>query len=230
MTNNVLRVLINGATGKMGQEAVHAVSREPDFIIVEKLNRKENLAKALSDTQAQIAVDFTCASVAYENTKTIIEHHVHPVIGTTGLSLAQIQSLQALCNEKKLGGIIAPNFSLGSALMMLLAKQAVKFFPNCEIIEMHHNNKKDAPSGTALKTVSFMDLKGKEVPIHSVRLPGLVAHQEILFGGHHELLTIRHDTFNRAAFMPGLLLAMRNVIMLEQLLYGLENLILNAKL
>lgn len=237
---SLIRVLINGASGKMGQEAVKAIENESDLTIAGKLGRKDNLAKAIHESQAQVVLDLTSADVVYENAKTIIEAGAHPIIGTSGLLPEQVKTLQTLCAQKKLGGIIAPNFSIGAVLMMAFAARAAKFFPSCEIIELHHPQKKDAPSGTAIKTAEFINLnkqdtmegteliagaRGAEhrhVHIHSVRLPGLVAHQEVLFGGHHELLTIRHDSFNRASFMPGVILSIRKVMTLSELVYGLE--------
>ncbi len=237
-----IRVLINGAAGKMGQEAVKALSQAPDLVIVGKTGRQDNLEKTLRDSQAEVAVDLTSAETVFKNAEIIIAQGVHPVIGTSGLLGPQINLLKKKCDQKKLGGIIVPNFSIGIVLMMLFAKQAAAYFPNCEIIEMHHAQKKDSPSGTAVKTAEFIDRKQNNItatetetikgargalhhhiPIHSIRLPGLVAHQEILFGGDHELLTLRHDTFHRAAYMPGILLAIREVIKLKQLVYGLEH-------
>ncbi|MGE3920810.1 MAG: 4-hydroxy-tetrahydrodipicolinate reductase, partial [Gammaproteobacteria bacterium] len=170
----------------------------------------------------------------------------HPVIGTTGLLAEQIQALQQMANEKKMGGIIAPNFSIGAALMMKFAAEAVEFLPQVEIIELHHDGKKDAPSGTAIKTAELINAKRKTIPakkhseelfpgsrganvnqihIHSIRLPGFIAHQEVIFGGHNETLTIRHDSIHRSAFMPGVILACKKVIHLNHLVYGLDHLL-----
>lgn len=238
-----IRVIINGASGKMGQEAVRAIEHENDLVLVGQLGRDDNLAAALKSASVDVVVDLTTAEAVYSNTKTIIEHDVRPVIGTSGLSNNQLIDLKKMCATKKLGGIVAPNFSLGAILTMLFAKQAAQYFPNCEIIEMHHAQKKDSPSGTAIKTAEYMQannvtalesletIKGSRgarhhtVPIHSIRLPGLVAHQEVIFGGHHETLTLRHDVFNRSAYMPGLILSVRKVMALKQLIYGLENIL-----
>ncbi|MBI5448054.1 MAG: 4-hydroxy-tetrahydrodipicolinate reductase [Gammaproteobacteria bacterium] len=236
-----IRVLINGASGKMGQEAVKAVESEIDLVLVGALNRQHKLADEIKRSQAQVVLDLTSNEVVYKNAQTIIEHHVHPVIGTSGLLPEQIALLQQQCKQKKLGGIIAPNFSIGAVLMMSFVKQAAAFFDHAEIIELHHPQKKDAPSGTAMKTAELMNLKKptltdsvetlagargaehRHVRIHSVRLPGLLAHQEVLLSGEHELLTIRHDSFSRASFMPGVILSIRKVMGLSELVYGLEN-------
>lgn len=238
-----IRIIINGATGQMGQETIRALSTQHDIAIVGKLTRKDALAKAIEESNAQVVIDFTTPDCVFENAKTIIKHHAHPIIGTTGLTHNQIETLSTMCENAQLGGIIAPNFSIGVLLLMKFAQQAASYFPDCEIIEMHHNNKKDAPSGTALKTAELINLKKQtndssiekiagargalheHIRIHSIRLPGLLAHEEVLFSGHHELLTLRHDTYNRAAFMPGVLLAIRKVLSLSSLVYGLENLL-----
>lgn len=240
------RVIVNGASGKMGQEVLKALELAPDLEIVGQLDRTGNLAKTISKTGAEIVIDFTSAQVAYENCEAIIEHGAHPVIGTTGLKPEQIKILQERCHNKKLGGIIAPNFALGAILLMRCAKDIVKYFPHVEIIELHHNGKVDAPSGTAIKTAEFLSSERKvpqtkaqeheliphvrggqknDIPIHSVRLPGLIAHEEVIFGDVGQTLTLRHDTYHREAFMPGVLLACRKVPELQELVYGLEHLL-----
>ena len=167
------------------------------------------------------------------------------MIGTTGFSSTQIQTLTALCAEKKLGAIIAPNFSIGAILMMQLAKTAAHYFPQVEIIEMHHAGKLDSPSGTAIKTAELIAeannvaaipttkavLPGargavhQQIPIHAIRLPGLVAHEQVIFGGTGETLTIKHDSTDRQCFMPGVILACQKVMTLNRLIYGLEHLL-----
>jgi 4-hydroxy-tetrahydrodipicolinate reductase len=243
---STLRILINGAKGRMGQEAVKAIEADADCLLVGQGSRTDNLAELIQTCHPDIVVDFTNAEAVYENTLTIIEQGVHPVVGTTGLLPEQLSRLQQLCADKQLGGIIAPNFSIGAILMMRFAEQAAAYFSHVEIIEMHHEGKLDAPSGTAIKTAELIanrhaDLQPlppcKEtligsrganlhhIPIHAIRLPGLVAHQQVIFGAPAETLTLKHDTINRACFMPGLLTACKKVVHLQSLVYGLENLL-----
>jgi 4-hydroxy-tetrahydrodipicolinate reductase len=241
----VIRVLVNGAFGKMGQETVKALENNADFEVVSKIGRDDDLVAAISTSQAEVVVDFTRPDLAYANTCKIIEAQAHPVIGTTGLNPDQILELQTLCAKKKLGGIIAPNFSLGGVLMMQLAQQVARYFTPVEIIELHHEHKKDAPSGTAIKTAEMIAqyrstaftiadtempslARGAQhygIPIHSVRLPGILAAQEVLFGSPGETLKISHNTLHREAFMPGVLLACKKVRELQHLVYGLEHLL-----
>jgi 4-hydroxy-tetrahydrodipicolinate reductase len=240
-----IKVIINGAAGRMGQEAVKAVSEDKQFTLVAATGRQDDLAAKIKETHAEVVVDLTNAHSVYTNSKIIIENNAHPVIGSTGLTPAQISELQAICAQKKLGGIIVPNFSIGAVLMMRYAKDAAKYFNHAEIIEMHHDGKLDAPSGTALKTAQLIEENKKNAfqqtekellpgsrgavyettHIHAVRLPGLVAHQMVIFGGHFETLTIKHDSIHRAAFMPGLVLACKKVNALSTLFYGLEHLL-----
>ncbi|MBL4647420.1 MAG: 4-hydroxy-tetrahydrodipicolinate reductase [Gammaproteobacteria bacterium] len=240
----MINVLINGAAGRMGQEAVNAVTADSRFALVAKTGRQDDLYTAIRQSQAHVVVDLTVASAAYQNTLTIIKSGAHPVIGTSGFIAGQIATLQTLCAEKKLGGIIVPNFSLGAVLMMKFAQQAAKYLPAVEIIERHHPAKQDAPSGTAIKTAQMIaavrentqlatprkellsGVRGgvcETIPIHSLRLSGSIAHQEVIFGGHQETLTIKHDSLHRACFMPGLLLACASVMQLNELIYGLDN-------
>jgi 4-hydroxy-tetrahydrodipicolinate reductase len=240
-----IRVLVNGAFGKMGQEVAKALENDADFQLVGETGRDGNLASAIHSAQAEVVVDFTEPAAAYANTRTIIEAQAHPVIGTTGLSAEQVLELQTLCAKKKLGGIIAPNFSLGAVLMMQLAQQVARYFAPVEIIELHHEKKKDAPSGTAIKTAEMIVqhrspaptradtempslARGAQhygIPIHSVRLPGFLAAQEVIFGSPGETLRISHSTLHREAFMPGVLLACKKVLKLKQLVYGLEHIL-----
>ncbi|MGB6976268.1 MAG: 4-hydroxy-tetrahydrodipicolinate reductase [Gammaproteobacteria bacterium] len=240
-----IRVLVNGAFGKMGQEVVKALENNADFQLVGKTGREDDLASGIRTSKAQVVVDFTRPDAAYANTRIIIEAQAHPVIGTTGLSADQILELQTLCAKKKLGGIIAPNFSLGGILMMQLAQHVARYFTPVEIIELHHEKKKDAPSGTAIKTAEMIVqhrstaftvadtempslARGAQhfgIPIHSVRLPGILAAQEVIFGSPGETLRISHNTLHREAFMPGVLLACKKVLELKQLVYGLEHLL-----
>ncbi len=238
----MVNVLINGAQGKLGQIAVAAVNAAKDLTLVGECGRKDNLTERIHSSKANIVIDVTSAKAVYNNTKMIIDAGAHPVIGSSGLTNEQIKQLQTSCQEKQLGGIIAPNFSIGAILMMRFAEQAAKYFINAEVIELHHDKKQDAPSGTAVKTAELignirtntpvictehlggaLGARQNSIPIHSVRLPGLLAHQEVLFGQTGELLTIRHDTTDRRCFTSGILLACREVTNLKQLIYGLEH-------
>jgi 4-hydroxy-tetrahydrodipicolinate reductase len=240
------RVIINGAHGKMGQEVIKAIEQEKEFELVAKLDRDDNLANAIQETDANIVIDFTSAHDAFQNCEIIIRNGAHPVIGTTGFQPHQIIALQELSETKKLGGIIAPNFSIAAALMIRCAKEIAHYFPHVEIIELHHDKKIDAPSGTAIKTAEEIAHSRERLPaaitekellagargavknhihIHSVRLPGLVAHEEIIFGDVGQTLTLRHDTYHREAFMPGVILACKKVMHLKKLVYGLEHLL-----
>lgn len=244
-----IRILINGAFGRMGQLAVKAISDYPGFELVGQTGREYDLKKSIKDSHAQVVIDFTNAESVFANTLAIIETGAHPVIGTSGLQLDQIVSLQEHCKTLKLGGIIAPNFSLGAMMMMKTAKEIAKYMPHLEIIEMHHPAKLDSPSGTALRTAEILaeateqlaessvkpplretlpHARGatyKGIPIHAIRLPGLLAHQEIIFGNIGETLTLRHDSLDRACFIPGICLACEKVMSLNELIYGLETIL-----
>lgn len=227
----MIRVLVNGALGKMGRVTTEAIAREADLQLVASTTRTDALHEAIRKYKPQVVVDFTNPQSVFANAQTIIAERVHPVIGTTGLTTEQIATLTQQCDELSLGGIIAPNFSLGAVLMMKYSQDAARYFADVEIIEMHHPKKLDAPSGTAIKTAQMMqpvrssEKKDQPIPIHSVRLPGLFAHQMVIFGGAGETLTIRHDATDRNAMMPGVFLACRKVMELKYLVYGLENLL-----
>lgn len=241
-----IRVLVNGKNGKMGRPTVAAIEADPALTLAGTAGHDDDLAKVIQDNHAQVVVDFTTPTSVFANTQTIINSGAHPVIGTTGLLPTQIAELQTQCRKLALGGIIAPNFSIGAALMMQISKQIAAHFCHAEIIEAHHVEKLDAPSGTAIKTAEMIaagrtttplpphstevlpHARGathEHVPIHSVRLPGVVADQTVTFGGHHETLTISHNTLDRACFMPGVVLACKAVVELEELLYGLETIL-----
>ncbi|MFA5959017.1 MAG: 4-hydroxy-tetrahydrodipicolinate reductase [Tatlockia sp.] len=243
-----ISVIVNGAKGKMGALACETIEKHPEFSLVAALTPQDNLAKAIDDTRAKIVIDLTRADCVYENSLTIINHNAHPVIGTSGLVDAQIATLTALCKEKKLGGIIAPNFSIGAVLMMRFAALAARFLPEVEIVEIHHQQKLDAPSGTAMKTAELIArartlekntlplqeiLPGArggshhEVPIHSLRLPGVVARQDVIFGAPGETLTLTHNSIDRVSFMPGIVFACQRVQTLQTLYYGLEQLLID---
>ena len=217
-----IKVIVNGAKGKMGLEAVRAVQNEADLELVAQTDIGDDLAKVINQSGAEVVVDFTHPSAVMENIRRILESGAHGVIGTTGISENDQKEIQALCEKHKVNCLVAPNFAIGAVLMMLFAKEAIKHMPKAEIIEFHHEQKADKPSGTAIKPGHIM---GKEVPIHSVRLPGLVAHQEVIFGGLGQTLTIRHDSLSRESFMPGVVMAVRKIKGLKGLVYGLENLL-----
>lgn len=241
-----IKVLVNGAFGKMGQATVNAIENADDMELVAMTGRHDSLDLALLETQPDIAIDFSNAHAVVENTKMIIEENVRPVIGTSGLSISDINFFTEICQEQKLGGIIAPNFSIGAVLMMHFSKLAARHLRHVEIVEAHHEQKLDAPSGTAVKTAQliakeqdieyietekplFENARGanyNNIAIHSVRLPGKLAHQQVIFGSTGETLTIQHDSINRDCFMPGVLLACREAMKLDRLIYGLENLIM----
>ena len=230
----------------MGQESVKAVNVDPELDLVAETDMSDNLPEIIAKTKAQVVLDFTTAEVAMEVSKSIIKSGARPVIGTSGLLPEQVAELKKLCKIQNIGGVIAPNFAIGAVLMMKYAEDAAKYFPDVEIIELHHNGKVDSPSGTAIKTANLIAeartsipdkiaekeiLQGArgacadEIRIHSVRLPGLVAHQEVLFGGQSQTLTIRHNSIHRDSFMPGVCLACKKVIDLNELVYGLEHLL-----
>ncbi|OGC05958.1 4-hydroxy-tetrahydrodipicolinate reductase [candidate division WOR-1 bacterium RIFCSPLOWO2_02_FULL_46_20] len=217
-----IRVLVNGAKGKMGTETIKAVRQESDLELVGQTDIGDNLAQKIKETKAEVVVDFTQPSSALANVKAILSGKAHAVIGTTGLTDKDLSKIEDLCVKNNVNCLVAPNFAIGAILMMKFSAEAIKHLPNAEIIELHHEQKKDAPSGTAIKTAQLM---GKEVPIHSVRLPGLVAHQEVIFGGLGQTLTIRHDTINRESFMPGVVMAIRKVKKIKGLIYGLEKIL-----
>ncbi|STX50127.1 dihydrodipicolinate reductases [Legionella busanensis] len=239
-------VIVNGARGKMGTLACETITNHPDFKLVGALSRHDNLSAAIFDTKAQIVIDLTRADCVYNNCLTIIDSGAHPVIGTSGLKQEQIQYLESLCENKKLGGIIAPNFSISAVLMMQFAALAARYLSEVEIIEAHHPQKFDSPSGTAMKTAEMIAAirsaseiedrshelisgarggKYQGISIHSVRLPGIMARQQVIFGNQGETLTIMHDSIDRASFMPGIILCCQKVIQLQALYYGLEHLL-----
>lgn len=256
------KVLIAGFTGAMGQKVVNLVNGMNNFEIVagfspvakhdpEAYNLKSEVQifqqlNDIPDHIADIWIDFTTPSAVYENVKYALTHHMSPVVGTTGLSDEQEAELIKLSKIEKVGGLIAPNFGMSAVLLMKFAKEAAKYFPDVEIIEMHHADKKDAPSGTALATAKMIaenrpahqsapdetetlaNVRGGDyqgIKIHSIRLPGYVAHEQVLFGGEGEALTIRQDSFDRQSFMSGVKVALEKVDTLNELVVGLENIL-----
>ena len=201
-----------------------------------------NLKKVIEESKPHVVLDFTLPKFALNNTLVALQEKVSVVVGTTGLKLQDLDQIRSLAEEKGVGVVVAPNFALGAVLMMEISKQIAKHFSEVEIIEMHNPKKADAPSGTALKTAEdiAMNLNGTQVvydnspargeiinniPIHSVRLTGLVAHQQVIFGAQGQTLTIKHDSYDRTSFMPGVALAIKKVVECKGLVYGLENLL-----
>ena len=257
----MIRVGVVGAMGKMGQEVVKAVCDDDKLELVTAVDINQidtevcppkevrimgDLKSAILIHKPNVMVDFTQPKYVFENAKICLENGVRPVIGTTGLSDEQIEELNALSQAKELGCLIAPNFSTGAILMMMFAKQAARYFDNAEIIELHHNQKKDAPSGTSIKTAQMMaevkpdfalnnsdeveTIEGarggnsySNIQIHSVRMPGYIASQEVIFGSSGQILTVRHDTMDRKCYMQGVLLAARHIYKNNDFVYGLEN-------
>jgi 4-hydroxy-tetrahydrodipicolinate reductase len=241
-----MKVAVLGAKGRMGTEAVDAISDAKDLQLVAQLDLGDSLDE-LVNSGAQVVVDFTHPDAVMKNLEFAITNGIHVVVGTTGFDdakLAKIKSL--LAANPKVGALIAPNFALGAVLMMQFSEMAAKYFESVEIIELHHANKVDAPSGTAVRTAEMITNARKknnkapmpdatktsipgargatvgDVPIHSVRSHGYVAHQEVIFGDPGETLSIRHDSINRAGFMPGVLLGVREVAKHPGLTVGLE--------
>ncbi|TCS84157.1 dihydrodipicolinate reductase [Tepidibacillus fermentans] len=257
---NRLKVMVSGANGRMGREVVKMLKKDDDLLYVGGIDPivssqqetddnpiYQRLEEALIAEKPDVIVDFTNPHVVKDNVRTAIELGVSPVVGTTGLTLEDILILDKLAKEHEIGGVIAPNFAIGAVLMMKFAQTAAKYMPNVEIIEYHHDQKLDAPSGTALKTAELIQQVRKELKqghpneketligarggafsgfrIHSVRLPGLVAHQEVILGDLGQTLTIRHDSIDRESFMPGVNLAIKKVKSLRGIIYGLEHLL-----
>ena len=264
-------VVVNGAAGKMGREVIKAVSQAEDMMLVGAVDKNPNyrgqdvgevagcgalevpiiddlesiLVVATQEKVQGVMVDFTHPDGVYENVRSAIAYGVRPVVGTTGLSDKQLQELAEFAEKASTGCLVIPNFSIGMVLLQQAAMQASQYFDHVEIIELHHNQKADAPSGTAIKTAQMLSelgksynpaaveekenvagsrggLVGDNIPIHSVRLPGYIAHQEVIFGAPGQIYTLRHDTSHRSCYMAGVLLSIRKVTQLKSLVYGLE--------
>jgi 4-hydroxy-tetrahydrodipicolinate reductase len=218
----VINVAVSGAAGRMGETVCAAVEGADDMALVGRADPL--LGVALTDVlgDADVVVDFSTPDAAVENARACVEAGVHCVVGTTGADFSELEGVGSA------NLFVAPNFAIGAVLMMQFAQEAAKHMPECEIIELHHDRKVDAPSGTAARTADLVRDAGGNVhePIHSVRLPGLVAHQEVIFGGLGQTLTIRHDSIARESFMPGVLLAVRKVDSIERSpTVGLEHLL-----
>lgn len=264
MITGRIRIIVHGAMGRMGREVVASMSREPDMEVVggadkaaasdrlvlddgRALPLSKELATMLSAHPADVVVDFSVAEASIAAARTALEKGVRVVIGTTGFSQGNLDELDRLCREHHTGAFVAPNFTIGAVILVHLAKLCSRYFDHAEVIELHHEKKLDAPSGTALATAKAMcasrggrfqraqtqkftlegvrggDVEG--ITVHSVRLPGLMAHQEVIFGGPGQTLTIRHDTINRECYMPGVALAVREVVKRSDLIIGLERLL-----
>jgi 4-hydroxy-tetrahydrodipicolinate reductase len=264
---NVIKVAVAGASGRMGQEVVKMVLADPELQLVAAIDRtssvtdigltvgkeacgvsiSNDLELVLVETKPDVMIDFTTPQSVISNARIAIRHKVRPVIGTTGFTPEDIAALDRLCQEAGIGGIIAPNFSIGAILMMKFAAQAAKYMPHVEIIEYHGDQKLDAPSGTAIKTAELISQTRQELRqgnpveeetiegsrggyydgfrIHSVRLPGIFAQQEVIFGGYGQTLKIRHDSYERAGYMPGVNIAVKKVMAFTGIIYGFENFI-----
>lgn len=246
----MIKVAVCGAYGKMGTEVCTAVENSHDMKLAAKIDIKGDCYKSVEEAKNavdfDILIDFTQPDSIYKNAQYCLNNGIKIVIGTTGLKDAEISELKRLSEQNKVGCLIAPNFSTGAVLMMMFAKIAAKYFDNAEIIELHHNQKKDAPSGTAVKTALMMSeakqnfksgncaekeiIAGSrggtsysDIQIHSVRMPGFMASQEVLFGSSGQILKIRHDSTDRKCYMDGVLLATRHIFANNDFVYGLEN-------
>ena len=242
-----IKVAVLGAKGRMGATTVGAINEAADLELVAALDLGDDL-NVLVTSGAEVVVDFTHPDSVMGNLEFAINHGVNVVVGTTGFNSEKLASIEGwLENNPKVGALVAPNFGLGAVLMMQFAAQASKYFESVEIIELHHPNKADAPSGTASRTAELITearasvnkeampdatssglpgargAKVGDVPVHSVRLRGLVAHQEVILGDLGETLTIRHDSIDRTGFMPGVLLGIRKVVATPGLTFGLEH-------
>lgn len=247
----MLRVAVLGSRGRMGATTCQAIDEDADLDLVAALDAEDS-REALLDAGADVCVDFTHPDSVKANTTWLLQAGVHAVVGTTGLSVGDLADIRSLTGPAN--AIVAPNFALGAVLMMEFARQASAHLPHVEIIEMHHDRKADAPSGTALRTADLIaqaqsatyaqtvaapgrpvppgpkdnparGMISNDIPVHSVRLPGLVAHQQVIFGGTGETLTIRHDSLDRTSFMPGVVLAVKAVPTRPGLTVGLEHLL-----
>lgn len=263
-----IRVGVCGALGRMGRLVVQTILKQTDMSLVLAVAPRQagedvalacgmstpcglilssDLTEALASTSVDVVVEFTTPESVFTNSMAILESGARPLIGATGLSDTQLRALKIACDQRQLGGLYAPNFSIGALLMMQFAAHASRYLAHAELIEYHHNQKVDAPSGTALRTAELMATQVEQfgqtntkqeketltgargavteagLHIHSVRLPGLLAHQEVMFGDPGQVLTIRHDAFDRQCYMPGVMLGIRGVVTAQSFLVGLEH-------
>lgn len=214
-----IKVGVIGAFGKMGAEVCRAVEAEPGLELAARIGRSDDIS---SIAGCDVAVEFTEPGTAMGNIRGCLTAGVHVVVGTTGLSEDDVAEIERLCGDAGANVLIAPNFAIGALLMMRFAQQAAPFFESAEIVERHHPDKKDAPSGTSLRTAALM---GGEVPIHSLRVAGSVAHQEVILGTTGETLTIRHDSLARSSFVPGVIAAIKAVGDRPGVTVGLEHIL-----
>jgi 4-hydroxy-tetrahydrodipicolinate reductase len=262
-----IRVAVNGAAGNMGREVLRGVNEDRDLELVAAVDLKgdgsdagiqagigaigisleKDLIPALTRTRPDVVIDFTSPHTIMDSIEKIMSAKARPVLGTTGITEADLDQINSWSKKYGVPAVIAPNFAIGAVLMMLFVAQAARYLPEAEIIELHHENKIDSPSGTAIKTAEMIlksrgtvnrqpmaeleKVKGarggriEDIHIHSVRLPGLVARHEVIFGSIGQTLTIRHDSSTRASFIPGIILAVKEVMKLDGVVYGLENLL-----
>ena len=240
-------VIVNGANGNMGKSAVKAIQADETLTLAGVADKDDSLSKIIQSTPTDVVVDLTHPSAVYDNAHTILSHDCHAVIGTTGLQESQLSALDKLATGRNRAMIVCPNFAISAILMMQFSKQAAQLMDRCEIIEYHHDKKADAPSGTAINTAQLIaksapninseplteteiapgsrGAQTHNIPIHAIRIPGIVANQEVIFGAQGQSLSIRHDTINRDAFMPGLLIAIKATTTKTGLTYGLEHLL-----
>jgi 4-hydroxy-tetrahydrodipicolinate reductase len=237
------KVGVFGAAGRMGAETCRAIEADPELELVARL-RRTDAREGLFEAGAEVAVDFTTPAAVADNVRFCLEHGIHAVVGTSGLTAADLEAIAGWARAGEANAFIAPNFAVGAVLMMSFAARAAPHFARAEIVERHHDRKLDAPSGTALRTAALMnearawseapresDSLGSRggdvggVRVHSLRLPGSVAHQEVVLGSPGETLVIRHDSLDRACFMAGVLLAIRRVPSLRGVTVGLEHLL-----
>lgn len=223
----MIRVAVSGAAGRMGEAVCEAVEAAEDTELTGKADPALGVELDEVLDGADVVVDFTTPETALANARACLEAGVHAVVGTTGFDLDE---LRAAAESSAAGAncFVAPNFAIGAVLMMEVSQTIAAHMPECEIVELHHDRKLDAPSGTAKRTAELIGAAGGNVhePIHSVRLPGLVAHQEVIFGGEGQTLSLRHDSIDRRSFMPGVLLAVREVADLpDRFTVGLEKLL-----
>jgi 4-hydroxy-tetrahydrodipicolinate reductase len=241
-----MRVGVLGAKGKVGAAMVRAVEAAGDLTLSAEVDAGDDLS-LLTDGKTEAVIDFTHPDVVMDNLKFLIDNGIHAVVGTTGFTAERLQQVQEWVANSETSVLIAPNFAIGAVLSMHFAKQAARFFDSAEVIELHHPHKADAPSGTATRTAKLIaqarkglppnpdatstglpGARGADVdgiPVHSIRLAGLVAHQEVLFGTEGETLTIRHDSLDRTSFVPGVLLAVRRIHEFPGLTIGIEPLL-----
>lgn len=261
-----IKVIVVGALGKMGIETAKAVYNDKELELVGLVDIKakgenftdltgikeldlmldNDLDIILDRVKVDVMVDFTNPQAVFNNTRTALNNNITCVVGTTGLNEIELKELEKIALEHEVGLAVIPNFAIGAVLMMKFATEAARYFPDVEIIEMHHDQKMDAPSGTAIKTAEMITENREKLPprntreyekiagarggelnqvkIHSVRLPGFVAHQEVIFGGTGQSLLIRHDSYDRVGFMPGVVMTVKKMLSIKGLVYGLEKL------